>query len=114
MLGRWIQSSIQSDIDIHNWFGGFAPDFQQKDLLLQLPSLLYRLYIQMEQNGFTLCCNAVGNYLNSYALSLLKVKKDCTCTCVEESVFAPRDELPKGILCCKIQQMSIRMASSLL
>lgn len=68
----------------------------------------------MELNDFTLCCNAVGNYLNSYALSLLKVKKDCTYAFVEESVFAPRDELPKGILCCKIQQMSIRMAGSLL
>lgn len=65
----------------------------------------------MEQNDFTF---AVGNYLNSCALSLLKVKKDCTCTCVGKSVFAPRDELPKAILCCEIQQMSIRMAGSLL
>lgn len=68
----------------------------------------------MEQKDFTFCRNAIGNNLNSCALSLLKVKKDCTCICAEESVFAPMDELPKGILCCKIQQMSIRMAGSLL
>lgn len=58
----------------------------------------------MEQNDLPLCCNAVSNYLNSCAPSLLKVKKDCTWTCAEELVFALREDLPKGSFAVKLNK----------
>lgn len=118
MLGKWIRSSIQSGIDIHNSLMALLQSSSKKICFcsfLHNYRLIYRWSKMISlQNDFTLCCNAVGNYLNSCALSLLKVKKDCTCTNVEEPVFAPR-KLPKGSIGhCKIQPMSIRMAASLL